>query len=317
LSEYLIKSIEDLIKTSKKGNSVGRLNYVLNILKQEGISLFSSDQKIQDASSQPQLNRELIARSVKKKTTIIQKMNEQEKIVNIVEEFINEFEKNSLPYNISVGNYVLFLLIILKILRKLKTGYQRSLHAAHILSRLNQMFTRYPVNYKRRTTRDPLRLLFLVTELILEAGRGLEFPYKLDETTSYQFVPLVTKYCMDSENPLQKIMMDISGMPKFRLTVVIDKSHKEIIAKILGHCLPMVPAKIRVEKTTKLLEKITLEKNDSLALTDYNALKLFFEKDNDIRIHLSKFAKVEIGRTGHRAFVKGILEELAGLGNVR
>jgi hypothetical protein len=315
LSEYLIKTVEDLIKTSKKGNSVGRLNYVLNILKQEGSCLFSSAQKIQDSSSLSQLDKELTV-SVKKKIAINQKMDEQEKIINIVEEFINEFEKNSLPDSVSVENYVFFLLIILKILRKLKTGYQRSLHAAHALSRLNQMFAKYPVHYNRRTTRDPLKLLFLVTELILEAGRGLEFPYKLDETTSYQFVPLVTKYCIDSENPLQETITDISGMPKFRLPVVIDENHKEIIAKIFQHCLPLIPTKIRIEKTTRLLEKITLEKNDFLALTDYNTLKLFFEKDNDIRSNLSKIAKAERERTGHRAFVKGILEELAGLGNV-
>ncbi|MGI0064881.1 MAG: hypothetical protein ACREAL_08450, partial [Nitrosopumilaceae archaeon] len=213
-------------------------------------------------------------------------------------------------------NYVLFLLIILKILRKLKTGHQRSLRAAHTLSRLNQMFTKYPVDYKRRTTRDPLGLLFLVTELILEAERGLKLPYKLDETTSYQFVPLVTKYCMDSENPLQEIIMGISDMPKFRLPVVIGENHKEIITKIFRHCITKLPAKLRVEKTTKLLEKITLEKNDSLALSYYNTLKLFFEKDNEIRIHLSKIAKQDKYQAGHRMFVKGIIEELTRLGNV-
>lgn len=313
MSEDLIKSIEDLIN-STKGGGVQRLNYALNILKQEGRSLFLSEQK----SGQPPYQVELsgkISASNKKKTNAIQIMKEQEKILKITNEFIDEFETRSLPYSVSVKNYVLFLLIVLKILRKLKTGYQRSLHAAHTLSRLNQMFSKYPVNYKRRATKDPLGLLFLVTEFILEAGRGLGSPYKMDETTSYQFVPLVTKYCMDSENPLQEIIMDISDMSKFRLPVVIGEIHKEIIAKIFQHCLPKLPTKIRVEKTTRLLEKITLEKNDSLALTDFNTLKLFFEKDNDIRIHLSKIAKEARYQSGHRMFVKGIIEELARLGN--
>lgn len=313
MSEDLIKSVEDLINSNKVGG-VQRLNYALNILKQEGTPLFLSEQSGQ--SSQVEMSVKLSAYRNKKRGNIIQTMKEEEKIIEIINEFIDEFEGRSLPYSISVKNYVLFLLIILKILRKLKTGHQRSLRAAHTLSRLNQMFTKYPVDYKRRTTRDPLGLLFLVTELILEAGRGLKLPYKLDETTSYQFVPLVTKYCMDSENPLQEIIMGISDMPKFRLPVVIGENHKEIITKIFRHCITKLPAKLRVEKTTKLLEKITLEKNDSLALSYYNTLKLFFEKDNEIRIHLSKIAKQDKYQAGHRMFVKGIIEELTRLGNV-
>jgi len=313
MSEDLIKSVEDLIKLSKVGG-VSRLNYALNLLKQEGRPLFLSEQK-NGQSSQDELSGK-VPTSGNKKKALIQIMKEQEKILKIIEEFIDEFETHSLPYVVSVKNYLLFLLIVLKILRKLKTGYKRSLHSANTLSRLNRMFSKYPVDYKRRATKDPLGLLFLVTELIIEAGRGLAVPYKLDETTSYQFVPLVTKYCMDSENPLQEIIMDISDMPKFRLPVVIDENHKEIIAKIFQHCLSKLPLKLRVEKTTRLLEKITLEKNDSLALTDYNALKLFFEKDNEIRTHLSKIAKEARYQTGHRTFVKGIIEELARLGNV-
>jgi hypothetical protein len=309
----LIKSVEDLIKSSRTGR-VSRLNYVLNLLKQEGRFLFLFGQK-NGQSSQVELPGKVLASANKKKIDI-QTMNEQEKILKIIEDFIDEFEGRSLPYVVSVKNYVLFLLIVFKILRKLKTGHQRGLHSANTLSRLNQMFAKYPVDYKRRATKDPLGLLLLVTELILEAGRGLGFPYKLDETTSYQFVPLVTKYCMDSENPLQEIIMDISYMPKFRLSVIIDESHKDIIAKIFQHCLSKLPTKLRVEKTTRLLEKITLEKNDSLALTDYNTLKLFFEKDNEIRIHLSKITKETRYQTGHRTFVKGIIEELARLGNV-
>ncbi|MGI0027570.1 MAG: hypothetical protein ACREAD_06980 [Nitrosopumilaceae archaeon] len=309
MSEDLIKAVEDLIHSSKVGG-VQRLNYALNILKQEGMPLFSSVQ----SSSQIETSVKLSASGSKKRANVIQTMSEQEKILKIIDEFIDEFETRSLPHIISVKNYVLFLLIILKILRKLKTGYSRSLYCAHTLSRLNQMFTKYPVDYKRRTTRDPLALLFLVTELILEAGKGLEFPYELDETTSYQFVPLVTKYCMDFENPLQQIMIEMSAMPKFRLPVVIGENHKEIIARIFGHCLPKLPAKLRIEKTTKLVEKIILEQNDSVALLHYNTLKLFFEKDSEIRIHLSKIARQEKYQTGNRMFVKGIIEELARLG---
>ena len=308
--EDLIKLAEDLIRSSKKGG-VQRLNYALNILQQEGKPLFPPRQ---ENSQLPQ--SEISGKTsdeIKKRTGITQAIGEQERILKVIDEFIDEFERNGLSYSVSVKNYLLFLLIILKILRKLKVNYQRSLYAAHTLSRVNQMFSKYPVDYKRRTTKDPLGLLFVVTQLVIEAGRDLKFPYKLDETMSQQFVPLVTKYCMDSENPLQEIILDISEMPRFRLPIIIDQSHKEVITKIFGHCLPKVPAKIRVDRTTKLLKKITLEKNDSAALTYYNTLKLFFEKDNEIKIHLSKIAKEEMHDTQHRMFVKGIIGEIVRL----
>jgi len=181
VSEDLIKSVEGLIKSRKVGG-VSRLNYALNLLRQEGRPLFLSEQK-NGQTSQVELPRKAPASGNKKRINI-QAMNEQEKTLKITDEFIDEFETRSLPYMVSVKNYVLFLLIVLKILKKLKAGYKRSLHSANTLSRLNQMFAKYPVDYKRRATRDPLGLLLLVTELILEAERGLGFPYKLDETTS-------------------------------------------------------------------------------------------------------------------------------------
>jgi hypothetical protein len=308
--EDLISLTEDLIKSSKRGG-VQRLNYTLNILQKEGRTLFTHEQEnLQLPQSEVQ---EKASRGIKKKTDITQATGEQERILKIIDQFIDEFERNSLSYSVSVKNYLLFLLIVLKILRKLKVGYQRSLYAAHTLSKINQMFSKYPVNYTRRTTKDPLGLLFVVTHLVIEAGRNLKFPYKLDETVSQQFVPLVTKYCMDSENPLQEIMLDVSEMSRFRLPIIIDQNHKDVITKIFGYCISKVPVKIRVYRATKLLENIIPEKSDSAVLAYYDTLKLFFEKDDDVKTHLSKIAKEEMCKTEHRMFVKGIIEEITRL----
>ena len=309
MSENLIKSVEESIKTSKKGG-IQRLNYALNLLKQDGRTLFPSEQeRLLPVQSEV---FEKASDGSRKKIIITKATGEQERILKIIDDFIDEFEIYSLPYRVSVKNYLVFLLIVLKILRKLKTSYQQSLYAAHTLSRVNQMLTKYPVDYKKTSTREPLGLLFIITQLVIEAGRNLESPYKLDETMSQQFVPLVTRFCVNSENPLQEIIIDITEMPKFRLPIIIDQTHKDVIAKIFGHCLPKIPLKIRIDRASKLLEKITLEKNDSAVLTYYNTLKLFFE-DRDVRNNLSRIAKNEIGKTEHRTFVRGIIEELARL----
>ncbi len=307
MSEDLIKSVESLLGSSK--NSRRQINNILNILKQ-GKSLFPSNQKSQ---SSDEFAKDVT--SSDNKRSELHRMNKQERILKIIERFTNEFETKSLPNNVSVKNYLLYLLVVLKISRKMKAGYQRSLVLANTLSRLNQMFVNYPLHYNKRVTRDPLGLLFLITESALEASRNLKFPYKFEDVTFSQFIPIVTKYCMDSDNPLQEIVKTLSEMPKFRIPAIIGESHQKIIGGILQYCFPKIPLKTRIETVTRLLNKITFEQNDSTVLTHYNTLKLCMEKDSDLRIHVSKIAKTEIGKTKYRRFVSGILEELAQSAN--
>jgi len=302
MSEDLIKSVESLLGSSKNSRQI---NNILNILKQ-GKSLFPSNQKSQ---SSDEFVKNMI--SNKNKRSELYGMNKQERILKIIEKFTNEFETKSLPNNVSVKNYLLYLLVVLKISRKMKVGYHRSLVLANTLSRLNQMFVNHPLHYNRRVTRDPLGLLFLITESALEANRNLKFPYKFDDVTFSQFIPLVTRYCMGSDDPLQEIVKTLSEMPKFRITATIGEGHQKIIGNILQYCFPKMPLKIRIETGARLLKKIILEQNDSIVLTHYNTLRLCVEKDNNLRIHVSKIAKTEIGKTKYRRFVNGILEELA------
>ena len=234
MSEDLIKSVESLLGSK---NSSQQINNILNILKQ-GKSLFPSDLS--------QSSDEFTNVKSKEKRSELHRMNKQERILKIIERFTNEFETKSLPNNVSVKNYLLYLLVVLKISRKMKVGYQRSLVLANTLSRLNQMFVNHPLHYNRRTTREPLGLLFLITESALEASRNLKFPYKFDDVTFSQFIPLVTKYCMDSDDPLQEIVKTLSEMPKFRIPVVIGDGHQKIIGNILQYCFPNIPLKTRI-----------------------------------------------------------------------
>ena len=303
MSEDLIRSVKVLLGSSK--NSRRQINDILSILKL-GKQLVPS-QKSQPGSELPKD----VMSSESMKRSELQRMNKQERILKIIEWFTNEFETKSLPNNVSVKNYLSFLLVVFKLSKKLKAGYQRSLVLANTLSRLNQMFVNHPLDYNKRTTRDPLGLLFLITESALEASRNLKFPYKFDETTFSQFIPLMTRFCMDSDDPLQEIVKTISDMPKFRITTTIGEGHRKIFGSVLQHCSPKIPLKNRIETGTRLLKKITSEQNDSTVLTHYNTLKLFVEKDTELRILISKLAKEEITRTKYRRFVNGILEELA------
>ena len=302
MSEDLIGSVKVLLGSSK--NSHRQINDILSILKL-GNQLFPP-QKSQPGSELP---KEVIS-SENKKRSELYKMNKQERILKIIEWFTNEFEAKSLPNNVSVKNYLTFLLVVFKLSKKLKPGHQRSLVLANTLSRLNKMLVNHPLDYNKRTTREPLGLLFLITESAIEASRNLKFPYMIDETTLAQFLPLMTRFSMNSENPLQEIVKTISEMPKYRITTTIGEDHRKIIGGVLQHCFPKIPLKNRIETGTRLFKKITSEQNDSTVLSYYNTLKLFVEKDVELKTLLSKSAKAAITKTKYRRFVNGILEEL-------
>ena len=292
----LIKYIHDMLGKDKK--NAGLLKYIINNIKQ----------------AEPLLGNQAAKSNLvptKRDKKEILKMSRQEKILDITKEFINEFE-SGLQGSSSIKNYLIFLLTVFRISKKLKSDHDKGIIFALTLSRLSQMLARYPVNYQSRAFREPLGFLFLVTEFAVRSARNLGSHYKFEEITLLQFIPLVRKFCLDSENPLQEIVKEISEMPKFRLDVKIGEEHQNIIKNVLVHCLPKISLKIRSESATRLLNKITHEINDSDVLLHFNTLRLFFEKDNELRTILSKMAKKELDKK-YRRFVNTILEELSGL----
>ena len=296
MSEELISSVQGLLGSKSRSRQSSDILHILEL----GREIFSSSQKLM-----PDLEK---AKESRKKFDL-KRMDKQERILKIIESFTEDFETN-LPNNVSIKNYLLFLLVVFKLAKKIKITHQRSIVLANTLSRLNQMFVKYPLNYSMRQTLEPLSLLFLVAESTIEASRGLEFPYQIEQTTFSQFLPLMTRFCIHSDDPLQDITKTISDMPKFRINSVIGEGHKKIFGITLQHCFPKIPLKTKIETGTKLYKKIISEQNDSTVLSHYNTLKLFLDKDLELKIMLSKLAKAEITKTRYRRFVNGILEEL-------
>lgn len=293
-----MSSVQGLLGSKSSSRQSSDILHILEL----GREIFSSNQKLT-----PDL--EISKTKEHRKKFDLKRMNKQERILKIIESFTNDFETN-LPNNVTVKNYLLFVLVVFKLAKKLKANHQRSIVLANTLSKLNQMFVKYPLNYTMRMTIEPLSLLFLLAESTIEASRNLESPYKVEQTTFSQFLPLMTRFCIHSEDPLQDITKTISEMPKFRINVMIDEGHKKIFGAVLQYCFPNIPTKIRIETGTRLFKKIISEQNDSIVLAHYNTLKSCIEKDPELKTMLSKLAKTEITKTRYRRFVNGILEEL-------
>jgi len=299
LHDSLVQSIQAL-KNSKygKGNKK-RLTIIQSALKQANQLFVSEDNQ----------NNESIAKS--NKIINFRNIEQAEQIPKILEEFANNFEIQCLENNgASAKNYSLFSVTLLKIIKTLDADKNRGLLSAHAINVLNKMFVKYPVEYKKIEIRDPLRFVFVVTELVVDAERNLSKDYEFDVILLRQIVPLMQRYYMKFDNAFLQIVDEFNKMSKFRLTVSIGERHKEIVKTFLQYGMAQLPLESKISRVKNILEKIIYEKNDSVALEHYNMLKLCYG-DEELRPHLAQIAKTQ--DRAERRFANTILDEISKL----
>jgi hypothetical protein len=287
--KLLIQSTSNLLKSKySKGNRL-HLRSVLGALKQAA-PLFSSD-------SSNMVQQQISFRNIEP----------EDQISQILEEFICDFER-SLAVNSSAKNYSLFSITSLKIIKTLDEGNKRGLVAMHVINRLEKMFLKYPFKHGKQATRDPLGTIFATIEIILESEKNLGIVYKFDKTILDQFAQIMQKYYLKFDDPIGKILDDISDMPKSRLTVILGQDYRTILEKIFQHGVSALPQEVKIKKAKELLEKIINQEKDSEILKLYNILKLVCA-DVDVQFEISSFAR-SMNKTEKR-FTNTILDEIS------
>jgi hypothetical protein len=298
LYDSLILSIQSLQKSKYGKGNKKKLSAIMHALNRAS-SIFVSKEK--GTKSNPESLKQINFRSV----------NHDEQIPRILDEFMDAFEKECLEINNgNAKNYSLFSVTCYKIIRTLDPGKQRGLLSAHALNRLNKMFVKHPVKYSKQAIRDPLGLVFVITELAIDIEKNLSIPYEFDQTILDQTMPLMQRHYVQYDDTVGKILEEFSDMPKFKLVIEIGEKHKELIQKFLDYSMAKLPLDTRIEKAKSILQKIINEDVDSAALAYYDTLKLTFS-DVELRPHLSKIAK-EMPKTTRR-FANTILDEVSHL----
>lgn len=293
--ESLVLSIQNLQKSKYGKENKKKLNAIVHALNRARSLFFSEKQNLEIAASS---TKQINFRNIKS----------EEQIHRILDEFMDDFEKQCLEKNNgSAKNYSLFAVTDYKIIRTLDEGNKRGLLSAHVINRLNKMFVKYPLKYRVQAIHDPLGLVFVITELAIDIEKNLGIPYEFDETLLRQIMPLMQRYYIQSDNPVIQILDEFSNMPKFKLTVQIGDNHKKIIQKFLDYSIIRLPLDDRINKVKFLLEKIISEEVDSVSLGYYDTLKIAYG-DNQLRPHLVKIAK-SMPKTNRR-FANTILEEI-------
>jgi hypothetical protein len=298
LYNSLILSIQSLQKSKYGKGNKKKLSAIMHALNRAN-SIFISKEKTSE--SNPELTKQISFRNVQP----------DEQIPRILDEFMDDFEKECLEKsNGSAKNYSLFSVTCYKIIRTLDSGKKRGLLSAHALNRLNKMFVKHPVKYSKQAIRDPLGLVFVITELAIDIEKNISIPYEFDQTILDQTMQLMQRYYVQYDDTVGKILEEFSNMPKFKLVIEIGEKHKELVQKFLDHSISKLPLETRIEKAKAILERIINEQVDSVALGYYDTLKLTFS-DKELRPHLSKIAK-EMPQTNRR-FANTILQEVSNL----
>ena len=299
LYDSLIQSIHVLQKSKYGKGNKKRLTVIQSALKQANPLFVSEDNQ----------NNEKTAKS--NKIISFRNIEQAEQIPKILEEFMKDFEIQCLEKNgASAKNYSLFSVTLLKIIKTLDADKKRGLLSAHVINVLSKMFVKYPVIYKKIAIKDPLGLVFVLTELTLDAERNLSRPYEFDITILRQIVPLMQRYHMKFDNALLQIMDEFNKMPKFRLTVSIGERHKELVKKFLQYGIIQLPLENKIARAKNIIEKILNEKDDTIALEYYNVLKLCYN-DKELCPHLAQIAKSK--NNTDRRFTNTILDEVSKL----
>jgi len=295
LHNLLIQSIQTLQKSKYGKGNKSKLTSIQNALKLAN-PLFAST-----------INSD----NTKHKVINFRNIEQEEQIPRILDEFANNFKIQCLEKNgASAKNYSLFSVTLLKIIKTLNADKKRGLLSAHVINILNNMFVKHPVQYKKTEIRDPLRFVFVIIELTIDAEQNLSKYYEFDVILLRQIMPLMQRYHMKYDNALLQITDEFKKMSKFRLTVSIGERHKEIVKIFLQHGMIQLPLEDKISRAKNIIEKIIFEDNDSVVLEYYNMLKLCFN-DKELCPHLVKIVKTK-NRSGRR-FANTILDEVLKL----
>ena len=287
--ESLIESIISLQKSKYGKGSKRRLSYVLGALHQAK-PIFPAQTLIKQIS--------------------FRNISAEEQIPKILEYFIDSFEEQCLQRgNNTAKDYSLFSIISLKIIKTMEDGKKRGLASAHALNKLNEMFAKYSVKYSKQAIRDPLGIIFAITELAVDVQKNLGKEYEFDQSILDNIAPFMQRYYLEYDLPVKKILQELSDMPKSRMVVEIDKKHQQTIEIFLQHSIVTLSLESRIKKAKDLLEKIITEENDTVTLEFYSTLKLSF-RNSDIYPHISQVAK---NLNTKKRFANSILEEVTRL----
>lgn len=216
------------------------------------------------------------------KTTQTHQKEIDELISDLIDRMIIKFEREVMPKSNFVKRYSAYLVIALKLLKKLEDAKTHGISSVHVISGLNRMIAQDP-SFSNLDYQEKIEVLFLLIEVAKEVKLGLQNPHKFDEESILSELKLVFSNYLKKDDPIEKISNELKNCEKYGLILEIGDAERNIIKEIFQQVLLRLSIHERLDYPKKLIHVLENETDSSKIASAYDTLKVFLEKDAELR----------------------------------
>jgi HKD family nuclease len=204
--------------------------------------------------------------------------------------------------------YSVYLVIALKLIKKLDTGKTRGISSVSVISGLNSMVAN-DASFTTLDFKEMLEILSLLIILVKETENNLNIPYKFDdEGILAKFRPLILKY-LYSDDSVDALSKELIQSERYGFDNMSDID-QHIVTEIFMQELQRLPVTDCLEVCKKIIQQLDYENNYSKIELGYSKLRLFLSKNHTLRDRILSELKYLKNKQNIDA-VKRIISELS------
>ena len=203
-------------------------------------------------------------------------------IARLIERLIIKFEREVIPRSNILKRYSAYLVIGLKILKKLENSKLKGITTVHIISGLNRMIAGDQF-FSDLEQKEKLEILLLLLELAKEVELNLGNPYKFDEEGILSGLQHTISQFLTNEKPFVSLIQNLETSEKYGFNIEISKDHTDILKNIFQEILLRMSVHERFEIPKKIIHDLDKNEHFELISSGYDTVKIFLEKDSEVR----------------------------------
>lgn len=201
-----------------------------------------------------------------------------ESIFDLIKKFTKRFEKEVILKTTITKRYSIYLVIALKLIKKIKTGEIIGKTSESVISGLNSMIVK-DTSFSNFSITEKMEILYLLITLANEVEHNLRMPYKFDhKAILLKYKPLILNY-LEKENPLESLFQELKQPEKYGF----DEIDKNLLKEFLQQEFLQHPILDRLEICKKKIYALEYETNVDKINLGYRTLRLFLSKDAELR----------------------------------
>lgn len=225
-------------------------------------------------------------KNISTKTNSTKNTSKEKEIDEILSDLINrlikKFERDIIPKTNFTKRYSAFLVISLKLLKKFSQGQIRGISSVRVISGLNQMIA-HDTDFNNLDNAEKFEILFLIMELAKEVSQNLSNPHKFDEEAILMGLkPVIIDY-IPKVNPIMSIIQDLDQSEKYSFTKNLSNEYNDILKELLQQIFLRFKLHEKFEFSQKLIHELDHENDYEKISFGYEKLKLFLEKDSELK----------------------------------